>query len=328
MAVVQSTTEKRRLIRSLTCIVKCEVMTRSWLIRTQSGGPQGPEKFRPLLWLLLAVLAVPSIGEGLWAQGLGSRHYFYLSDKRIVTLELIDERSVILNYINLADTIEFVRAPEVLVVESAGTIHVGHVIEVEGAEDPSKKFKVSELVKPREFKGYTILGRFLFKTPPTQAYLRVGSKIVEFEPLSEEQFESVASRIGELEMGMEDTRVMLRFVGFTRGFGKLHKVGSPESERLAPLFPDLDLIAPVILADPAPTLPESERGRRDPVIVQLTAGVGLSGGIFNITVKEGINSKLDQLAMDFVRNSWRMLPAISKGKIANSEAVLNVRFRR
>jgi hypothetical protein len=34
------------------------------------------------------------------------------------------------------------------------------------------------------------------------------------------------------------------------------------------------------------------------------------------------------MALDTVRNTWRFLPAISKGEIVSSELTLNVRFRR
>ena len=49
---------------------------------------------------------------------------------------------------------------------------------------------------------------------------------------------------------------------------------------------------------------------------------------FDLEVVESVNEELDQMALDTVRNSWRFLPAISKGEIVSSELTLNVRFRR
>ena len=64
----------------------------------------------------------------------GTRHFFFLSDQRIITVELINEQKSILNYINLGDSFEIIQAPELLILDAEGRPYHGHVIEVEGIQ--------------------------------------------------------------------------------------------------------------------------------------------------------------------------------------------------
>ncbi len=60
----------------------------------------------------------------------GTHHYFFLSDQRIITVELINEQKSILNYINLGDSFEIIQAPKLLILDAEGRPYNGHVIEV------------------------------------------------------------------------------------------------------------------------------------------------------------------------------------------------------
>lgn len=272
-----------------------------------------------LSWLLLGQAA---------AQPPGSRHYVYVSDKRIVTLELIDAQSAILNYFNLDDSIVFIRAPHVLVLDSAGNAYRGHVIQVDDPPTVDQRYSVSELVKERTYKGFTILGNFNFQAAPVRAYLRLGGRISELEPISDDDFEVVASRVGDVDLTAENTALMIEMAGFRSGHGDLFATTDEKAAQIAPLFPDLDLLPPVLVTEEKPALPEEFLKLPDPVVVQLSAAVGRSGGLYKIEVKKGINPKLDKLAVEFVQNTWKMLPAISKGEVADSETTLNVVFER
>ncbi len=116
-------------------------------------------------------LAVSWFAAGQAASG--TRHYFFLSDQRIITVELINEQTTILNYINLGDSFEIIQAPGLLILDAEGRPYHGHVIEAEDANHPSERFKVTELVQPDRYVGYNIWGNYSFQTLPEKVFLKV-----------------------------------------------------------------------------------------------------------------------------------------------------------
>ena len=97
---------------------------------------------------LMGMIGLATSGLLTGQAASGTRHYFFLSDQRIVTLELINERKSILNYINLGDSFEIIQAPLLLILDAEERAYHGHVIEVEETTHPGERFKVTELVQP------------------------------------------------------------------------------------------------------------------------------------------------------------------------------------
>ncbi len=278
---------------------------------------------RPGMFLGLMVWALA--GGSIAAEG--SRYFLYLSDQRVVTVELLDPGMAILNFINLGDSFEAVRAHELVLVDAGGRTGRGHLIVREDPPSPREAYQVSGLIKPRSFLGYNIAGRYQFATPPEECYLKVGGRILELEPLNEEQFDQLASMVSELDLEAANSAAMVRDVGFNRGYGVLHKA-SEVGARLRGYFPDSEVIPTVLAEGSEPQLPSHAAHLKDPVVVVVSIMVSPWGGVYDLEVVEGIDEKLDQMALDTIRNSWRFLPAISKGEIVASELTLNVRFRR
>jgi len=258
----------------------------------------------------------------------GTRHYFFLSDQRIITVELINEQKSILNYINLGDSFEIIQAPGLLILDAEGRPYHGHVFEVEDAAHPSDRFKVTELVQPDRFVGYNIWGNYRFQAAPEKVFLKVGSRIVELEPVSKSDFNLLASKIGNLDLAMENGKQMVLMAGFRQGYGTIYGSGAAEVQQIEIHFPDLEIVAPVHLQGAQPELPSSFAHLPDPVVVELSARVSRSGALSDIEVVNGIAPRLDQLARETARNTWRFLPAISKGKVADIQLTFNVVFRR
>ena len=258
----------------------------------------------------------------------GTRHYFFLSDQRIITVELINEQKSILNYINLGDSFEIVQAPELLILDGEGRPYHGHVIEVEDASHPSDRFKVTELVQPDRYVGYNIWGNYRFQAPPEKVFLKVGSRIVELEPVSKSDFNFLASKIGNLDLAMENGKQMVLTAGFRQGYGTIYGSGAVEVEQIESHFPDLEIVPPVFLKGAQPALPSSFAHLPDPVVVELRGRVSRSGALYDIEVVHGIAPRLDQLARETAQNTWTFLPAISKGKVADIRLTFNVVFRR
>ena len=263
-----------------------------------------------------------------FSEAASENQYLFLSDQRIITLEFIDDRSVVVNYINLGNTFELLLARNLVFLDTQQSIYRGHLFELEGVEGEPKQFDVSDLIKPGEFSGFVIAGDYDFRSPPVRPLLKIAGKIFELESLSGEEFEIVAARIGELNLKAENKTAAIRRAGFGRGFGRFHLVGSDSAAEFEPYFKDEDIVPPVPLETPPPRLPSSESTRPDPVFVKIKAYVSRAGGLRNLEVVQGINKKLDQIALDTVQNSWRFLPAISGNEVAEAELTLNVVFKR
>ena len=269
-----------------------------------------------------ALFLAPLLGQGF-------RHYLFLSDQRIVTVELIGAGEAILNYINLSQEFEVVQAPFLVLFDSEGRIYRGHLIQVENPSVPEERYQVSDLIGPGKLGGYTIVGDYRFRSPPRRAYFRVGSAILELEPLSEKAFEQLAERVGELDLSPGAGGVpRVRAAGFQRGYGVLHRAGSEEAAQWENYFPDLEALQPVLLANPLPRRPASAAHLPDPIVVRIRALITRAGGVRDLRVSQGVNEKLDEIALETVRNRWKLLPAISKGEVADSQLTLKVFFQR
>ena len=284
-----------------------------------------PEAIKISLMVMI-YLAASWFAAGQTASG--TRHYFFLSDQRVITVELISEQKTILNYINLGDSFEIIQAPQLLILDAEGRPYHGHVFEVEDATHPSDRFKVTELVQPDRYVGYNIWGNYQYQAAPEEVFLKVGSRIVELEPVSKSDFNLLASKIGDLDLAMENGKQMVLMAGFHQGYGTIHGSGALEMEQIEPHFPDLEVVPPVLLKSAQPALPSSFAHLSDPVVVELSARVNRSGALTDIEVVHGVAPRLDQLARETAQNTWTFLPAISKGKVADVQLTFNVVFRR
>ncbi len=274
----------------------------------------------------LIYLAASWVAAGQAASG--TRHYFFISDQRVITVELISEQKSILNYINLGDSFEIIQAPKLLILDAESRPYHGHLIEVEDADHPSERYKVTELVQPDRYVGYNIWGNYRFQAPPEKVFLKIGSRIAELEPVSKSNFNLLASKVGNLDLAMENGKQMVLLAGFRQGWGTMYGSGAAEVEQIESHFPDLEVVPPVFLGGAEPALPASFGHLPGPVLVELSARVSRSGAISNIEVVHGVAARLDQLARETVQNTWSFLPAISKGKVADTQVTINVLFRK
>jgi hypothetical protein len=285
-----------------------------------------PVFFLQLIAFLGLALANQLPGEP--KQISGTRQYMYLSDQRVLTLEIVNSEKVILNYINLGQAYDLVDATNVVLLDELGGSYRGHVIAIETMTDPAERYKVSELLSPKKFEGFTILGDFQMNAPAKKAYFQTGGRIIELEALSADDFEKVASMVAGIDLNTDDPKNALLLAGFRRGYGKIFFAGTPETSDLEKYFVQADVLAPVPVYRPAPKLPAKFADLPDPVVVELKLLVSKSGGLYEFEVTKSPNPTIGDLAMDTVKNSWRFLPAISKGEVANASLTLRVTFQR
>ena len=213
-------------------------------------------------------------------------------------------------------------------IDSEGEAYRGHLFQDETTQDPEKIFQSSVVIHPDEFTGLLLRGDFRTRVSLQKALVNLNGRIVDLEPLTRVDFEKAAARIAEMNLSISDRTRMIRQAGFTRGFGTLIDAGAEEGTSYESLFKEEDVLPPLLVASPAPHLPSDEAGLADPVTVKLRGIVSVAGGVRAVEVVAGISSRLDSLAIETVRNSWVFLPAVSKGKVVESQLVLNVTFAR
>lgn len=277
--------------------------------------------------LLLAVVwlgwgAVPAQPKKV----TGTRHYMYLSDQRILTVEVIDSWKLILNYINLGQSCDVVEAPLITLVDKTGVGCRGQLIVVEPVVDPAERYKVSELIAPRQFKGLTVLGNFQAATPIERTYVKTGGRVLELEPLLPDDFDKTARLVSGIDLGIEDPKYALQRAGFNRGYGNIHFAGTPEAASFEKWFPEFDVLSPLPLETPSPKLPGKYSTLPEPVVVEISLVVGRGGGLYDLKVVKSPDAALGEIAMETVRNSWRFLPAVSKGQVVTTSVTLRVTF--
>ncbi len=258
----------------------------------------------------------------------GTRQYMYLSDQRILTLEIVDSEKVILNYINLGAAYDLVEAPMVVLLDELGQSYRGHVIAIEPVTDPAERYKVNELLAPKQFKGFTILGNFRMNAPAKTAYFKTGGRVMELEAMTGEDFDKAAQMVAAIDLKTDDPKFALQRAGFRRGYGRIFFAGTPEANDVDKWFAQEDVVAPLPVYRPAPKLPSKFADLQDPVVVELKLFVSKAGGLYQFQVTKSPNPTVGELALDTVRNSWRFLPAISKGEVADASLTLRVTFER
>ena len=162
--------------------------------------------------LLLMLLWATSISAH--SSGKGSEHFLYLSDQRIVTVELLDATTLILNYINLSDNFALIESTNILVMDAEGQTYRSHLIQMDKRDEDGRIFRVADLVEPRQYRGYDVLGPFNYKASPKLVYLRLGALILELSPLNAKQFESVSERVSRLDISLSDSSLAVLDAGF------------------------------------------------------------------------------------------------------------------
>ena len=258
----------------------------------------------------------------------GYHHFLYVSDQRIVALEILDEGEAILNYINLGSNFQLLESNNVLIIDSAGQSYRSHLFKRDETDAKGQMFQVTELIAPKDYMGYSVLGNFRFLSFVNSAYLRVGSKLLELEPQAPETFERFSNLIGRISLKTEHTTLSLYDAGFKHGLGRLLRIGSSEATPVASLLEKKEVVPPVVYKNPSPRLTPKFYHFPDPVVVAVRLQLTSLGGIKNPSIEEGLSSELDQIAIEVVENSWVFLPAVSQGKTTGSEIVVRVKFER
>lgn len=276
----------------------------------------------PLLALaLLSALSFNALGQS----GSG---FLYLSDQRVITLEVVDQQRAVLNYINLGESYSVFQPGNLVVFSDQGEWQRTQVIRNEDLSTAENRFLARSLIKPGEVLGVDLLGDLEMNGEVSGACLRIDGRILLFEKLLSRDFEVAISRISNLDLERRNRKNALQRAGFQRGFGKMIFEGTPSAVDYQKYFQEDPVYGPVALVEPKPLLPSSFRDLPDPVLVQIGGTVSRAGGLRDARVIAGIDPALDELALETVRSSWQFLPAVQGTEVAEAEVKLNIVFRR
>ena len=79
-------------------------------------------------------LAITAWAPACLAAQPGFLHVFYVSNQRVVTLEIIDEGEAILNFINLGKNFELLQSTDLLILDANGGSYRGHLFKRDRAD--------------------------------------------------------------------------------------------------------------------------------------------------------------------------------------------------
>ncbi len=285
------------------------------------------EKYANCSFFLFVCLLLLS-GNSARVYGQAGGGFLYLSDQRIVTLEVVNANSAVINYLNLSEAYSVFMPGNLIIFGNQGQWKRAQVIKNEDISDTEERFFATSLIKPGKVYGVAVMGDLKLEGEVEGACLLIEGRILVFEKLNKRDFEVALARIGNIDLDRKNRKSSLQRAGFSRGFGRMFFEGTEASEQYKAYFVDDPVFGPVAIADPKPLLPSAFRDLVDPVVVRVTGFISKFGGLKDTAVLEGINPVLDELALETVRGSWQFLPAVQGTEVADSEVNLNVVFRR
>jgi TonB family protein len=189
------------------------------------------------------------------------------------------------------------------------------------------KYSASVLMKGRTFLGLKLLGYFRELEQIDNLSIRIGAKRFYLQPLDKSHFDTLASKISDLDMQSEDMAATLQRAGLAEMGNVKSTDGTSEWDRDWQGLIDPDgLNMPKIIERPeiAPT-PEARRTNTYGK-VKLAATLNRNGGIQDLKLVKGLGHGLDQKAIDAVKNSWLFLPATKNGEVLDSSFTFEVDF--
>lgn len=273
-----------------------------------------------LLWLCLA------LGPSAAAATAGQGWFAYTDQFRIVVLEFKSANLAILNVINLGDTAFVVEPSGVLVMKASGQAVVGQVFASKDSGGATV-YNASMLVKPRAAAGTDLLGAYDLHGDAVKAYMLLAGRYLELATLRKDQFESLFSRLGELDLTEPDVARMFRGLAIP-DYGLF--IPYEEADAIRALhdkcFTDEGVNPPKFLYRPMPTLTPAAQAAAYKAGVTVTIRLDKAGNILGVTFSPEPEYGMAERIRETILNSWKFLPATYNGETVATElkAVLQI----
>ena len=254
--------------------------------------------------------------------------FAFVNQSYVITAEMNDENSFIVNFVNLSDFVLVVQPGDFIYRSASGNRYIGQVYELEHMDSKGgmQKYSASILLQDHSFEGLNIVGLFREQDRIEELSIRIGGKRFYLQPLEKNRFEEVLRKIEELDLNSDNIPQMFQDLFITEMGTVKSTDGSDEWDRdWEGLITD-GINPPRAIKNPPIPLPEdTEESKRDKT-VRVSCRVTKNGGILDLKVVKGIDRKLDQIALDGVANSWVFLPATKNGEVFESLYEFNVGF--
>ncbi len=273
-----------------------------------------------LIWLLI-------IGPVLAQEA--PKQFAFVSPQYIITAEVASAHAFVLNFINLSDFVIVVQPSEFIYRGASGTYYNGQVFDAEKKDNrgETSRFSASMLLKGHSFTGLTILGAFHELDRMEELSLRIGAKRFYLQPLSPDQFEMLAIKIGGLDLENSDSRAALRDANIQDLGSVTTTDGTSEWDRdWQNLLTPEGINVPKVIEHPPISLPQDAKYLDSSPKIRLSAFINKDGGIRDLKVVRGFDKNLEEQVLRIVQSSWEFLPATKNGEVLETTVFFEVEF--
>ncbi len=245
--------------------------------------------------------------------------FAYTDTYRVLTLEFKGENLAILNVLNLSDSLMVLQASDLLILRSDGSAVPGQVFAGKG-RGGELTFTATQLVQAHSTLGTDIQGAFHADHDILKVYISQGGRYFELAALSPAQFESLFSRLSQLDMESANVEKMFETesipdLGVYMTFEESDSVRSIHEK----LFTDEGVNPPRILTHPRPILTPAARKAGFKSKITLTIKLTDSGYVAGIRMDPTPGFGMAERIGETIRNAWQFLPATLNGETVPTE---------
>jgi hypothetical protein len=151
----------------------------------------------PVIIFLLLTLGLPQANADS-----GPRSFAFVNKQYIITAEVGNAHTFILNFINMSDYVIVIQPREFIYKSGSGHFYIGQVFESEHKDTRGEvqKYTASYLLRDHSFVGLTVVGSYHEQDQIDELSVRLGPKRYYLQPMEKGSFEQLAAKIGDLDL--------------------------------------------------------------------------------------------------------------------------------
>jgi TonB family protein len=258
-----------------------------------------------------------------------AKAFAFVSPQYVMTAEVASAHSFVLNIINLSDFVIVVQPNEFIYKATGERSYIGQVFD-KPYKDPrgeTYKYSASVLLKGHSFTGLTIIGSFHEQDKIEELSLRVGAKRYYFQPLEKLQFDTLANKVGDLDLKSASPADALESANIAEMGTVKSTDGTSEWDKDWKDCLRADgTNVPKVIERPDITPTEDAIKNRISGRIRLSGTINRNGGIQDCKIEKGLGHGLDERVLDAVKNSWVFLPATRNGEVLETAIFFEVEF--
>jgi len=252
--------------------------------------------------------------------------FAYTDTFRIYAFEMKSRNIAILNVINLTENLQILEPANILMIKSNGEAIPGQVF-AERTARGDLVYTASRLVEGHSFMGVDLLGAFQADEDILKVYISQGGRFYELEALQRPEFESLFTRLGQLDLMETNVPKMFKRL-------EIPDLGTfipfEESESIEALFADCltpdGVNPPRILLRPRPELTPAAREAGFSGLVEFAVRINEFGTVLDVTFVTPPPHGMADRIREAVRNAWQFLPATYNGEVVATEINVTLKY--